>query len=102
MTVIPLVAVGKELVADDAKESSPSKDTTARPFKLFVKSVGRFAAVACDKLPLNASPVALSDQLATAAPLPRPARSCAFNRTSGVTASGIICDGVEYRIESAS
>src|SRR3954447_22148767 len=102
MTVIPLLEVDKEFVVDDASESSPSKDITARPFNVFVKSVGRFAAVACDKLPLNASPVAVSDQLATEEPLPRPARSCAFSRTSGVTASGIICDGVEYRIESAS
>src|SRR5689334_2257745 len=102
MTVIPLPELGSELVVEESKESPPSNDTTARPFSAFVCSVGRLAAVDCDRLPLNVSPVAVSDQLARAPPLPTlVAKSSALRRTSGVTASGTVREGVAYRIDNA-
>ncbi len=69
MTVIPFPELGNEFAVDDASESSPSNETTARLFKPFVMSVGLLAEVDWETLPLKLSPVALPDQLATAAAL---------------------------------
>ena len=53
-------------------------------------------------MPLKLSPVAVSVQLDTAVPLPWAARLCAFRRTIGVAVSGIVLEGVEYRMARAS